>query len=112
LARVRRPRAFKDAGIARQIHLTFKKTRLRARTLTKGQNMTLTVPSITISPEVIEKLSERVSFADAASVNEFVADAINSYLMLGQLHQSGGEFLFQAEGSNDLIVLDFPFQQD
>jgi hypothetical protein len=64
-----------------------------------------------LSPEVLAKLSEQVSFADDAALNQFMADAINSYLQLGRLHQAGGAFLLKAEGRDDLVTLHFPFSE-
>lgn len=66
--------------------------------------------TITLSPETLQKLSETVQLPNAAALNEFVADAINTYSHLGRLHQSGGRFLFEAEGREEPIVLHFPFQ--
>ncbi|HKK85360.1 MAG TPA: hypothetical protein VJ942_07540 [Roseovarius sp.] len=72
--------------------------------------MPLDTHTITLSPEILEKLQAQVTFPDAAAINAFVADAINSYLQLGQLHQSGGQFQFVADGREDPVVLHFPFQ--
>jgi len=74
--------------------------------------MTQTGHTITLSPEIMEKLQTQVTLPDAASVHEFVADAINSYVQLGQLYQSGGQFQFIGEGRKDPVVLHFPFQPD
>jgi hypothetical protein len=74
--------------------------------------MTSQAHTIALSPEIIEKLQTQVSFPDTAALNAFVADAINSYVHLGRLYQSGGQFQFLAEGREDPLVLHFPFQPD
>ncbi|TRD15523.1 hypothetical protein [Palleronia caenipelagi] len=65
--------------------------------------------SLTLSQEVIDRLHTQVTFADDAALGQFVADAINSYLQLGQLHQQGAEFLCQTKGRDEPVVLRFPF---
>lgn len=67
--------------------------------------------SFTLSSEIMQKLQAQVSFENDAALNQFLADAINSYMQLGQLHQSGGRFVFEAEGRDEPIVLHFPFEQ-
>lgn len=72
--------------------------------------MTQTGHTIELSPEIMEKLQTQVTFPDAAAVNAFVADAVNTYVQLGRLYQSGGQFQFLGEGREDPVVLHFPFQ--
>ena len=67
--------------------------------------------AITLSEQTLAKIATQVSFEDDAAVGRFVADAINSYLHLGQLHRQGGVFFLEAEGQDDLVKLHFPFQQ-
>ena len=68
--------------------------------------------AITLSEQTLaKKIATQVSFEDDAAVGRFVADAINSYLHLGQLHRQGGVFFLEAEGQDDLVKLHFPFQQ-
>jgi hypothetical protein len=74
--------------------------------------MTQTKHTIALSPEIMEKLQAQVSFESAEAVNAFVADAINTYMQLGRLHQSGGQFQFLGEGRENPVVLHFPFQPD
>ena len=74
--------------------------------------MTQTGHTITLSPEIMQKLQTQVTLPDASAVNEFVADAINSYVQLGRLYQSGGQFQFIGEGRQTPMVLHFPFQPD
>lgn len=66
---------------------------------------------ITLSEQTLAKIATQVSFEDDAAVGRFVADAINSYIHLGQLHRQGGVFFLEAEGQDDLVKLHFPFQQ-
>jgi hypothetical protein len=74
---------------------------------------TTTAPkTFTLTPEFLEKLSGQVTFNDSAALNQFLADAINTYMQLGRLYQSGGQFQFVAEGRDDPVVLHFPFQPD
>lgn len=72
--------------------------------------MTTKAHTITLNEETLAKLSTAVTLPDANAVNSFVADAINTYVQLGQLYQSGGQFQFVAEGREDPVVLHFPFQ--
>ena len=74
--------------------------------------MTQSGHTLTLSSETLAKLSEAVQLPDEAAINAFVADAINSYVQLGQLYQSGGQFQFVSEGRNEPVVLHFPFQPD
>ena len=67
--------------------------------------------AITLSEQTLAKIATQVSFEDDAAVGRFVADAINSYIHLGQLHRQGGVFFLEAEGQDDLVKLHFPFQQ-
>ena len=67
--------------------------------------------AITLSEQTLAKIATQVSFEDDAAVGRFVADAINSYLHLGQLHRQGGVFFLEAEGQDDPVKLHFPFQQ-
>ena len=67
--------------------------------------------AITLSEQTLAKIATQVSFEDDAAVGRFVADAINSYIHLGQLHRQGGVFFIEAEGQDDLVKLHFPFQQ-
>jgi hypothetical protein len=75
-------------------------------------DMTTKAQTITLSAETLEKLSTAVTLPDAKAVNDFVADAINTYVQLGQLYQSGGEFHFIPEGRDGPVRLHFPFQPD
>ena len=68
--------------------------------------------TLTLSPETLEKLSEAVQLPNDAAINAFVADAINSYVQIGRLYQSGGQFQFLSDARKDPIVLHFPFQPD
>jgi hypothetical protein len=68
--------------------------------------------TITLAEETLEKLQTQVNFPDAAALNQFVADAINTYVQLGQLYQSGGQFQFLGDGREEPVVLHFPFQPD
>ena len=61
--------------------------------------MTDTSLTITLTPDTMAKLRRQVQLPDAAAVNAFVADAINSYLQLGQLYMSGGSSSFWARGA-------------
>jgi len=74
--------------------------------------MTLTPQTVSLSADVLEKLQTVVSFKDQNAVNDFVADAINTYVQLGQLYQSGGEFHFISEERDGPVKLHFPFQPD
>ena len=74
--------------------------------------MTDTSLTITLTPDTMAKLRRQVQLPDAAAVNAFLADAINSYLQLGQLYMSGGQFQFLGEGRDAPVVLHFPFQPD
>ena len=67
--------------------------------------------AITLSEQTLAKIATQVSFEDDAAVGRFVADAINSYIHLGQLHRQGSVFFLEAEGQDDLVKLHFPFQQ-
>lgn len=74
---------------------------------------TITAPkTFTLTPEILDKLSEMVTFENDAALNQFLADAVNSYMQLGRLYQSGGQFHFLAEGGDGPVVLHFPFQPD
>lgn len=74
--------------------------------------MTDTPVTITLSAQTLEKLHTQVQLPDRAAINDFVADAINTYVQLGQLYTSGGQFQFLSDGRDDPIVLHFPFQPD
>ena len=65
--------------------------------------------SFTLTPEILEKLRAQVTLPDQAALNQFMVDAINSYLHLGQLHAQGGDFLFQPKAQDDPVKLHFPF---
>lgn len=71
--------------------------------------VTQTARNFVLTPAIMEKLSASVTFPDDAAINAFMVDAINSYLQLGRLYESGGRFLFEADGRDDPIVLHFPF---
>ena len=74
--------------------------------------MTDTSLTITLTPDTMAKLRRQVQLPDAAAVNALVADAIHSYLQLGQLCMSGGQFQFLGEGRYAPVVLHFPFHPD
>jgi len=63
-----------------------------------------------ISNEVIAKLKTRVAFEADADVEQFIADALNSYIELGQLLSQGGELhVSLPSGETRRVVL--PFQR-
>lgn len=65
--------------------------------------------TITLSKEVLGKLSTQVAFKTAADVRALVADAINTYVQIGNLRASDvGIFAKQGE-DGDLVRLRFPF---
>ena len=68
------------------------------------------IQGFTLTPQIIEKIQAQVTLPDQAALNAFVVDALNTYLQLGQLHQSGGKFVFEADGRETPIVLHFPFE--
>lgn len=65
--------------------------------------------TITLSNDVLSRLSQVVSFRTVGDVQNLVADAINSYVQLGQLHAGGAE-IFAVQGDDSAPVrLRFPF---
>ncbi len=63
-----------------------------------------------ISDDVINKLKSQVEFSSEADIQQFIADALNSYIELGQLMSHGGKLqLHMPNGDTRGIIL--PFQQ-
>lgn len=65
--------------------------------------------TITLSQDVLTALRAQVGFRTVGDVRALVADAINSYVHLGQLRASGAE-IFARQGEDGAAVrLHFPF---
>ncbi len=63
-----------------------------------------------ISEDVINKLKSQVNFETEADIQQFIADALNSYVELGQLMSGGGKLqIHLPNGDTRGIIL--PFQQ-
>jgi hypothetical protein len=63
-----------------------------------------------ISEDVIEKLKSQVKFESDADIQQFIADALNSYIELGQMVNGGGKLrLHMPNGDTRGIIL--PFQK-
>lgn len=73
--------------------------------------MTNDTYTFVLSSDLLRKLSAQVDIPNKSALNEFLADAINTYLHLGQLKQGGGDFFFLADGHEELIKLHFPFNR-
>ena len=67
---------------------------------------------ITLSEQTLAKIATQVSFEDDAAVGRFVADAINSYIHLGQLHRQGGVFFPRGRGAGRPRQAAFPLSTD
>ncbi len=65
--------------------------------------------SITLSQEVLDKLGRQVSFRTAADVQRLVADAINTYVQLGQISASGAKVFARDGDDGKPVRLHFPF---
>ncbi len=65
--------------------------------------------TITLSNEVLTGLRSRVAFRTVGDVQDLVADALNSYIHLGQLTAKGAELLARQGPDGILVRLHFPF---
>ncbi|GAB5446127.1 hypothetical protein [Gymnodinialimonas sp.] len=70
---------------------------------------TQTDVTITLSQEVLAKLRKQVKFETVSDLRELVADAINTYVQLGQLRASDAEILARQGPDGKLVRLHFPF---
>ncbi|WP_415401726.1 hypothetical protein [Tateyamaria sp. SN3-11] len=65
--------------------------------------------TITLSSEVLAGLRTRVAFRTVGDVQTLVADALNSYVLIGQLTESGAEIFARQQPDGDFVRLHFPF---
>ncbi len=65
--------------------------------------------NIVLNQEILSGMRKQVAFETQADVQELVADAINSYLHLGNLDASGMRILAQNGTDGELMHLRFPF---
>ena len=65
--------------------------------------------TITLDTELLRRLRSQVEFRTASDVRELVADAVNSYVQLGQLVASGTEILARQGEDGELHRVRLPF---
>jgi hypothetical protein len=75
-------------------------------------NSTRSDVTLTLSNEVLAKLQERVAIRTVGDVHELVADAINSYVHLGQLAAGGSQIYAKQGDDGTLVRLHFPFSSN
>ncbi len=66
--------------------------------------------SFGLSEAILAKIQTQVSFANEAQVHTFIADAINTYIQLGNLHVSGAKFTVE-DKDGATAMLRFPFDE-
>lgn len=64
---------------------------------------------LVLSEDVLRRLREKVAFRTVGDVQGLVADALNTYMHLGQLSAGGVEIFARRGEDGQLVRLRFPF---
>jgi len=70
------------------------------------------IEPITLNSEILERMQERVQVENREQMIQFVTDALNTYMHLGQLAAGGAQFLARDGDDGEPRRLRFPFQAD
>ena len=75
----------------------------------KGTTKPNSTVELVLSDDVLRRLRQKVSFRTVGDVQGLVADALNTYMHLGQLSASGVDIFARQGDDGKLVRLQFPF---